>query len=320
MHRCATALVVLACTASAAVATDLLVVTDRRAHGGTASVEGKLRAGVVPISKGATTDTATIAARLDVSAGGVQGAVVAPAGAFDGTAGWTDNTATQARYRSPSSSVRRTAIVTARSITLAGASLGDPLLDALAGGAASGPVYAAYSVNDAGEVIRHCVRFDAGSCSRRVMAHGLTSRVRCRNPVADPDCVAVAVPCNDTQDPPPSTCYPAFPPDCCQSQNACVDAPSFSLNRYLFFYCSSVAGGSTPVVGGVCNAATGTCDVQTIAPPTPVCCQLIGSCYDDTAASTAALWGFRNYCTGGQNGTTYGGAACGAAGECVPSP
>src|SRR5262249_1783253 len=157
----------------------------------------------------------------------------APSGAFDGTTGWTENSATRARYRSRAGSVQRSGILVSKAITLGGGSLGDPLLDALGAGVPSGSVYAAYTVDNGGDVARHCVRFEAGGCWRRVMAEGLGSPLGCGNAVADPACVAATVPCRDTaQDPAPSTCYLSYPPDCCQSQNACEDAPSFSLNGY----------------------------------------------------------------------------------------
>src|SRR5215472_894076 len=145
MHRYAIALVLLACSASAVLAADQLVVTDRRAQNGTASVDWRLRAGVVPIAKGTGSDPATIAATLEVSTAGVRGGVDAPSGAFDGTTGWTENSATRARYRSRAGSVQRSGILVSKAITLGGGSLGDPLLDALGAGVPSGIVYAAYT-------------------------------------------------------------------------------------------------------------------------------------------------------------------------------
>src|SRR5262249_39134836 len=137
---------------------DMLVVTDRRSIDGSAAVRWRLGDGVVPVAKGAGADPAALAATVDGWAGGGRGGGAAPAGAFDGTAGWIENGATRARFRHPGGGVVRTTARTGRMISLTGGSLGDAFLNAVAVAGAVA-VFAAYTIDNAGEVIHHCVRF-----------------------------------------------------------------------------------------------------------------------------------------------------------------
>jgi hypothetical protein len=111
-------------------------------------------------------------------------------------------------------------------------------------------------------------------------------------------------------------------PGCCVggSTGGCADASGWSLNYYMYSYCLSL-GGATNIVGGVCSA--GTCSVLPLASPVPLCCasNTDGTCsHDGTAAGTADLWHFFNYCEGITMRTyhTVPAAVCGPAGVCVP--
>jgi hypothetical protein len=104
-------------------------------------------------------------------------------------------------------------------------------------------------------------------------------------------------------------------PSCCLFADHCTSAPTFSLAGYLATYCG-ISGGVTPIPGGLC-ADDGSCAPVGVA-AVPTCCQLAGSCYDGSAASTDGLWRFLNYCTGAYHGTMHIGAGCGVDGVCQP--
>jgi len=115
-------------------------------------------------------------------------------------------------------------------------------------------------------------------------------------------------------------------PGCCVggSINGCADASGWSLDYYMHSYCQSLGGiMATNIDGGVCSA--GTCSVLPLASSVPLCCasntdRTCSHDGDGTAANTADLWHFFNYCEGITMRTyhTVPAAICGPAGVCVP--
>jgi hypothetical protein len=306
-------------------ASSRLVLLDRRPAGDGATMTLRLSDGVVSISKGSGVDADAVAATLHVAAGGTHGALMAPAGAFSGTAGWASVTASRARYRdtSAAAAVRRTIVREGEIIRLSGGNPGDALLDALASRAPGGAIFVDYRVANGSETLDHCVVYRF--CARRVLRSG-GSRLDCLDPEADPLCRAVPAVCGSGVREAGEACdggayctsgcaFPSLSPGCCQAETSCRSADGFSLNYSLMQYCGGF-GGETPVQGGVCSAG-GTCE-QLAIDPVPLCCRLAGSCYDATVNSTSGLWSFRNNCTGAQGGDVVPAAVCGPTSACEP--
>jgi hypothetical protein len=316
------AALVLLLAAPALAAGGRLVVRDRRAGGGDVDVVWTLPSGPVAISKGTGTDPAAIAATLHLRAEGTAGELVAPQGAWDGVSGWT-LTPVRARYHdtAPDPAVRVAVVREAKKIRLVGGNPGDPLLAVLASGAPSGPVTVALRVENGG-TIDHCVAYP--SCTHHALAGGGFKLV-CGDPVADASCAAIPVPgvCGNGIRDVGESCdggtycggscqFPSLSPGCCQAESTCRDATGFILYFHLMSFCSP----DTPVRGGLCSAG-GTCDIQPLQ-PVPLCCQLSGSCNEDTANDTQDLWSFRNVCVGAMGGTPQPAATCGPTGTCEP--
>jgi hypothetical protein len=295
-----------------------LIVVDKVAVAG--SAKAVFVAQDAAVTKGAGTDPAAIEATLDVAAGSVHGAFLAPQGS-----GWIANKASVAKYvhkDAPSGGAVKVSVVKpGRLIKVVAKSLGDLPLDVSA--PPSGPVYAAFTVTNAGDTHRHCTQF--AGCTHKAIGGGSGHKLVCRGGGSgDAGCLAVPPPTTTTSTSTTTvTLQVAWSVDCCQGAGECVPGLGFSLNFYLMTYCSSMLPGSSGVPGGVCSAS-GTCEIQSIEPPRALCCQVSQisgpSCYDAAvpATSTAAVWTFRNYCVGGLFGTAYYDAVCGPGGTCGP--
>jgi hypothetical protein len=99
----------------------------------------------------------------------------------------------------------------------------------------------------------------------------------------------------------------------------CRAAPVFSLQYYLYQYCTTFNFTSQPWAGQTCGA-DGKCTDAAIE-PVPVCCQQETSCYVVTPSSIAGLWSAQYYCL---QGSGIGGprhivinGSCGGDGLCV---
>jgi hypothetical protein len=301
-----------------------LVVVDRRAAGRGASVVLMLSNAVVPVSKGSGVDAGVVSVAFDVAAAGTRGALAAPAGAFDGTSGWVAVTDGHARYRnrSTSAAVRSTLVREGARIRLAGGNPGDALLDALATGSPSGPVFVSYRVANGAQTIALCVTYR--SCTYRPL-NGGGFRFGCDDPEADPRCRGVPNVCGNAVREPGESCeggayctasctFPNLSPGCCQAEMSCHPADGYAHYFYLMQACGGF-NGDTPVQGGICTS--GTCE-QRAFDTVPLCCQLAGSCSDGTASSTSGLWSYRNICYGAQGGEVVPAATCGPTGVCEP--
>jgi hypothetical protein len=173
------------------VAADRLVVVDKLA------VNAKAKAVFVShdgaIDKGTGTATDQIAVRLDLRAGATTGAFVVPAGDYDGTVGWQANDEGAAKYANrlaPAgpTEVAGVAVKPGRLLRLVARGLGDVALDLLGMGPPVGPVAVAFTIDNAGTVIRHCSQFP--TCRFRPLADGAGAKLVCRGGVPDPDCNA----------------------------------------------------------------------------------------------------------------------------------
>jgi len=306
--------------------------------------------GVVPISKGSGTDPNALSVRFEITAAGATSELVAAAGA----AGWPAVSAARARFRDRSAGapVRATVIREGRKIKFSSRNPG-LVIAALSAGPPTEPVSVRYRVSNGAEQIDHCVTYPA--CTYVPFGDG-AFRLDCRDAVADSTCggtvvtttsttsipststtsvpttsttssTAISGPCGDGVRNVGESCdggayctagctFPSASPGCCQDTEAsCRSADGFILFFNLYSFC----GGSSfdaAVRGGICSAS-GTCEVLSFD-PSPICCQLAGSCSGGMTSSTSGLWNFRNVCEGAQGGTTVPAAVCGPTGTCQP--
>lgn len=309
------------------------------------------------LGKGAGTDPAAVDASVFIATPNGTAVFSVPAGAFDGTAGWTANDGTRAAFRNRIApggvtGVRSLVALVGRKVTLVASSLGDA--SPLALDTAPTGLTFSLSVANGGEIATHCTRFAAADCAYEPLDAGTGWKLRCGHGVADPSCGAIPT-TTSTSTSTTTTTSSTFPPSvcgngvrehgeecdggalctadcrqslqsCCQSANVCSEGPVFSLIYYLYGWCQGIFPDAQPVPGQVCGA-DGQCADLPIE-PVHLCCQLATSCNDDVlgahnpASSTSELYYFLYYCNGGAGlGTGPSmvvNASCGSGGTCVP--
>jgi cysteine-rich repeat protein len=149
-----------------------LIVIDKIASAGQAKVVYVAKD--PGVTKGAGTDAGTVAASFEVAYDGVSGSFDVPSGGFDGTAGWKTNKPQVAKYVNTEAPGGATATKVAvvkpgTLLKIVGASLGDTPIDLFAGGAPATPVRTTFTVDNAGELSRHCSVFDPADPSHVVV-------------------------------------------------------------------------------------------------------------------------------------------------------
>jgi cysteine-rich repeat protein len=147
------------------------------------------------VIKGSAVDVTQIEARLDVTYDSAAGAFIVPSGASNGMDGWLVNGTTVAKYVNKGApggptQTKVAVIKPTKLLKLVGKQLGDVALDILGQGAPSGSVFAAYTVDNAGEVIRHCAEFPNANCTYSSIAAGTGAKLVCKGGVGDPACTA----------------------------------------------------------------------------------------------------------------------------------
>lgn len=174
-----------ACGTEIPTASTKLVVVDKE------EVAGKAKLVFVSkdpaITKGAGTDPATISAALDVGYDAEDGGFTVETGASDGTAGWLVNKPTVAKFVNKNApgdpTEAKVAVVKpGKVLKLVGKGLGDRKLDILTAGAPSGDVTVVFSVDNDGELFRHCTAF--GECAYKLIAADTGAKLVCKNGVA----------------------------------------------------------------------------------------------------------------------------------------
>ena len=327
------ALAVSAWATNVGVTGKKLIVLDKLAVG-TAKVMYVSKDRTSGISKGTGTDVTDVTATFELAYGNgsVAGAFAIPSGASDGTAGWVVNKDTVAKYvnkQAPDgpTEAKLAVVKSGTLLKVVGKGLGDEPIDLLAGGDPElDGIRTAYCITNAGDERCHCTHFTG--CAFSPVAGGTGAKLVCRAGAGDPACAAHATTTTSTTTSTTDTSSTSTTSTtststtlqvvgasaCCQGAGECIDAPGFSLYFYLLQYCSFLPG-STPVPGGACSLE-GDCEIATI-PPTSLCCQVEGSCFDGPADDSGDIWWFRNQCVGAYQGTAYGDAVCGPDDACV---
>jgi hypothetical protein len=290
------------------------------------------------LGKGAGTDPAAIGASIFIAHEHGTTTFTVPAGAFDGTTGWTKNDGMRAEFRNRTApggptGVRSLRVLVGHKMTLDTKSVGDGSPLALTA-APTADITFGSTITNGSETVTHCTRFAPVDCSWQSRDGGTGWKLECRNGVADPSCGAISICGNGIRDHSEecdggalctADCHQGLS-SCCQGSNACVGAPVFSLLGYLYQYCSAQLGGATPVAGSGCQA-DGQCADLPIE-PVHLCCQYATGCSDNVppasnpGSSIGQLYYFLYYCNGGA-GLGSGpfevvNATCGPNGTCIP--
>jgi cysteine-rich repeat protein len=179
------------------VAAKKIVVVDKLASSGKAkAVFAAKDAGV---TKGAGTDTSTIALDLFFGYQGTQGPAsgqfVVPPGPSDGEAGWIVNKDTVAKFVNKDAPNGPTGakVATVKPGTLikvVGKNLGDQPIDLLGAGAPVTDLCVATIVTNAGEINRHCTLFPLETIAYKEIAGGTGRKLVAKNGLADAACGA----------------------------------------------------------------------------------------------------------------------------------
>jgi hypothetical protein len=256
-----------------------------------------------------------------------------PAGRFDGTRGWLDNTPARARYRDRSAKdaggIARATIKSGRRLRLRAWGLPDALLDALAADDTK-PLRLAIAIVNGGDSSRSCRVFAAMACRRQ--AGTRRHLVTCRGAASDGACGAVPTTSSSSTSTSTSTstvvttstvttttsttappavcgngvresgeqcdgipeCSPTctLPPlaavSCCPGEGTCATTPAFSLNYYVYSYCTGF-GFPGYVTGGVCDEVAGSCAVPVFSQPISACCEVATGCSDSAVPGRVSV-------------------------------
>jgi cysteine-rich repeat protein len=150
------------------------------------------------VTKGTGTSLDTIALEFFVGyqgeGGPASGSFSVPAGASDGTTGWTVNKDTVAKFvnkEAPSgdTGVKVSTIKPGTSLKVVGKTLGDVPIDLIDGGAPGSEVCVAVIVTNGGDVTRMCTRFPVDSVKFSSVAKDTGRKLVARNGLPDDGCV-----------------------------------------------------------------------------------------------------------------------------------
>ncbi len=125
------------------------------------------------LTKGAGTDPATISATIELSRGEIGGAVSIPAGPLGpGVPGWRQNDGSPARYQNSSAAsgvptgARSLVVKPGKLLKLTTRTLGDVPIDFAAFGASTSTLRTVATIENDGEIFRHCTAFPAAGIKR----------------------------------------------------------------------------------------------------------------------------------------------------------
>jgi hypothetical protein len=150
-------------------------------------------------------------------------------------------------------------------------------------------VEVAYVVTNGGETRTHCTKFHATSCAYAPVDGGTGYKLKCTGGVADLQCGAKPTCGNGIRESGEqcdggvgctASCYQGIFSCCQDAEDQCRAAPAFSLQYYLYQYCTTTNFTSQPRPGLMCGA-DGVCTDAAIE-SVPLCCQQETSCYDGT--------------------------------------
>jgi hypothetical protein len=328
--RFVVALAVTVATSPAFAATKLQITS--RPDRDSAKVSYASTDALAGLDKGPGTDPGAVSAIVYVKHDGVTTRWVLPEDAYAGRAGWLANDASRALFANrdapggPTQTSRST-FATGRRVKLVTKGLGDvnPLVLSAVPGT---DVELAYVVTNGGETHTHCTKFHAASCAYAAVDGGTGYKLKCTGGVADLQCGAKPTCGNGIRESGEqcdggagctAECYQGIFSCCQDAEDQCRAAPAFSLQYYLYQYCTAANFTSQPRPGLMCGA-DGVCTDAAIE-PVPVCCQQETSCYDGTVGVVSGLWSFQYNCL---QGTGIGGprhivinGSCGGDGVCV---
>jgi hypothetical protein len=255
-----------------------LIIVDKGVSGGKAVFVAKDPG----ITKGASTDTATIFAELGIAYDSTQGVFTMAPGA-----GWIVNKETVAKYvnnAAPSGGAVKVSVIKPGAlIKVVGKSLGDTAIDISS--APTGDVYVSHSVLNGDTASRHCTRF--GTCSHKLIAGGTGYKLVCKgDSTGDPSCLGA---------PPPVCC------DLTDPATLCTFVPSALA--------CMAAGGTPGASGSSCDSLSGTCALVAAAGG---CCEGVPTPFGDICLAGPAMAAPED-CPGAYSGS----ALCSPNGSCL---
>jgi hypothetical protein len=336
MHRAAllaVALVQLLCLVRGAVAGTWLLAKSRPQRG-SAQLRYSSTDALADPSKSPGAGPGAISADLFVLQDGVRTRFTMRVGAYDGVAGWIVNDATSAVFTNRQApggrtGVSRATVVTGRRVKVDAKSLGDAALLQV-GASPADPIHIALVLHDGATTSTHCAQFAPDRCTFVRLDGDTGWRLRCRPGVADLACTARPT-CGDGVREYGEECDggPLCTAECkqqlsacCDTADACLDAPAFTLFTPIIQYCQSHAGPSAVPMSGLTCGPDGDCIDLPIV-PAPVCCQLTDTTCSDEGVRTSLrdLYIGRQSCvakTGLDVTKAKLNAYCGGEGLCVP--
>jgi len=324
----------LLCLVPGALAGGTSLLAKSRPQRGSAQLRYSSTDALAGLSKDPGAGASSVSASLFVLLDGVRTRFTVPAGAYDGAAGWIVNDATRAVFanrQAPggSTGVSRATFMTGRRVKVDAKSLGDGSPFAVTGPPAN-TIHVAWVLRDGAATSTHCAQFAPASCTFRPLDAGSGWRLRCRDGVADLACAARPLCGNGVREygeecdggPLCTAECTQRVSSCCDTADACLDAPAYTLSTNLIRHCQSQAGLSSVPMSGLTCGPDGDC-IDLPIEPTPVCCQLTATTCSDHGVRTSLHELYIGYhdCSanaGLDSSKVRLNAVCGAGGVCVP--
>jgi hypothetical protein len=330
----ATVVAQLLCLVPGASAGGTSLLATSRPQRESAQLRYSSRDALAGLSKGAGAGASAAAAHLFILHNGVRTRFTLPAGGYDGGAGWIVNDATRATFANRQApggrtGVSRATFISGRRLKVDAKSLGDASPLAVAGLPAD-TIHVAWVLDDGGTTTTHCAQFAPAACTFRALDAGTGGRLRCRDGVADIGCAARPTCGNGVREygeqcdggPLCTAECTQRVTSCCDTADACLDAPAYILSTNLLRHCQTQAGMSSVPMSGLTCGPDGNC-IDLPIEPTPVCCQLTDTTCSDHGIRTSLHDLYVGYFgCGAEAGIDASkvrlNAVCGGDGTCVP--